>query len=164
MNKITQVGKFDDLERITTSGQASSIVLVNAKHDLLVYGLNESPSRLQLAFLGANPQMVAVQQQRPAASCAYINAALSADGNHLLVVCGPAQPYLEFWSLSPLQPLLVVDIEPQCHGTAGHARSNCSPYTSLQQYCVCRLLSVLLSYWQLGGLQYQKDAHRGSLL
>ena len=90
-----------------------------------MYGLTKSPSRLHLAFLGANPRCLAVQQQRPAASCAYINAALSADGNHLLAVCGPAEPYLELWSLLPLQPLLVVDIEPQSHGTAGPAQSYC---------------------------------------
>ena len=37
-------------------------------------------------------------------------------------------------------------------------------YTSLQQYDACRMLSVLLSHWQLGGLQYEKHARRGSLL
>ena len=125
-NTNLQVRTVDDLELINTSGQASSIVLVDSRHGVLVYGLKESPSRLQLAFLGANPRGVLVQQQRPAASCSYINAALSADGNHLLAFCGPAEPYLELWSLSPLQPLLVVDTEPECHGIVDHAQSDCS--------------------------------------
>lgn len=127
-------------------------------HGLLAYSVNTSPSRLQLAFLGANPRCLALQQQRPAASCAYVNAALSADGNHLLAACGPAEPYLELWSLSPLQSLLVVDIQPQCQGTVGPAQSNCPTIHQLATVDACRLLSVLLSYWQLGGLQYQQHA------
>lgn len=120
----TQAWTLDDPAQIITFGQASSVVLVNFKHGLLVYGLTESPSRLHLAFLGANPRCLAIQQQRPSANCAYINAALSAGGNHLLAVCGPAESYLELWSLSPLQPLLVVDTEPQSHGTAGPIQSH----------------------------------------
>lgn len=120
-----QVWKYDDQELITTFGQATSVLSVNYKYSLLVFGLNGAPNRLQLAFLGASPQFVAIQQQRPAATCAYSNAALSADGNHLLTVCGPAEPYLELWSISPLQPLLVTNIDPQYHGTAGDAQFNC---------------------------------------
>ena len=114
-----QVCKFDDQEPISTCGQASSVVSVNVRQNVVVFGLSASPSRLQLAFLSSTPQFVAIQQQRPAVNCAYSSAALSADGKHLLAFSGPAQPYLELWSLLPLQPLLAVDIEPQDYGIAG---------------------------------------------
>ncbi|KAL3139283.1 hypothetical protein ABBQ38_003623 [Trebouxia sp. C0009 RCD-2024] len=112
-----QVCKFDDQEElITTSGQSSCVVSVNAEHNFLAFALSGSPNRLQLAFLNSAPKFVAIQQQQLAASCAYSSVALSTDGNHLLAFCGPAQPYLELWSLSPLQSLLAVDTGPQDHG------------------------------------------------
>ena len=94
---------------------------MSVRHTLLVFSFNESPSRLQLVYLSDTSQALAIQQQRTAASCTYSNAALSADGNHLLAICGPAQPYLELWSLSPLQPLLTEDIPPQGNGTISHS-------------------------------------------
>lgn len=132
-----QVCKFDDQEElITTSGQSSCVVSVNAEHNFLAFALSGSPNRLQLAFLNSAPKFVAIQQQQLAASCAYSSVALSTDGNHLLAFCGPAQPYLELWSLSPLQSLLAVDTGPQDHGTAALAHFRCSStHTSLQQHC-----------------------------
>lgn len=120
-----QVWRHVDQELVITFGLASSVISVNYRRSLLVFGLSGSPNRLQLAFLGASPHLVAIQQQRSAANCAYSNAALSADSSHLLAVCGPAEPCLELWSISPLQPLLVTNIGPQYHGTAGAAQFSC---------------------------------------
>jgi len=70
-------------------------------------------------------QLTTLQQQHPAANCAYSNAAVSEDGLHLLALCGPHQPYVELWALSPLQPLLTQDVLPPGTGMLSYAsRSN----------------------------------------
>lgn len=63
-------------------------------------------------MLSPATQLTTLQQQHPAANCAYSNAAVSEDGLHLLALCGPHQPYVELWALSPLQPLLTQDVLP----------------------------------------------------
>ncbi|KAL0024576.1 hypothetical protein WJX79_010339 [Trebouxia sp. C0005] len=66
----------------------------------------------QLVVLSPATHLTTLQQQHPAANCAYSNAAVSLDGLHLLALCGPHQPYIELWALSPLQPLLTQDVLP----------------------------------------------------
>ena len=139
-----------DQELIIASGQTSYVLYVNVRHTLLAFSFKDSPSRLQLVSLVPTSQPLAIQQQRTAASCNYSNAALSADGNHLLAICGPAQPYLELWTLSPLQPLLTEDILPQENGTA--TQSLCSLDCSRQLQNEACNAGCSLSFCPVGGL------------
>ncbi len=87
--------------------------------------MTATPDRLQLVVLSPATQLTTLQQQYPAANCAYSNAAVSEDGLHLLALCGPHQPYVELWALSPLQLLLTQDVLPPGTGMLSYAsRSN----------------------------------------
>ncbi|DBA69303.1 TPA: hypothetical protein ACH3X2_012882 [Trebouxia sp. C0005] len=101
-----------ELASVLTSGQCCTAFAVSAARSLLAYSLTGTPDRLQLVVLSPATHLTTLQQQHPAANCAYSNAAVSLDGLHLLALCGPHQPYIELWALSPLQPLLTQDVLP----------------------------------------------------
>lgn len=101
-----------ELVSVVTSGQCCTAFAVSAARRLLAFSLTGAPERLQLVVLNPATHLTTLQQQHPAANCAYSNAAVSEDGLHLLALCGPHQPYVELWALSPLQPLLTQDVLP----------------------------------------------------
>jgi hypothetical protein len=109
-----------ELVSVVTSGQCCTAFAVSAARGLLAFSLTGTPDRLQLVVLSPATQLTTLQQQHPAANCAYSNAAVSVDGLHLLALCGPHQPYVELWALSPLQPLLMQDVLPDGTGVLSY--------------------------------------------
>lgn len=136
MSLCPQTGNFLDqeLESTVTSGQCCTALAVSAARKLLAFSLTGTPDRLQLVVLSPATQLTTLQQQRFAANCAYSNAAVSDDGLHLLALCGPHQPYVELWALSPLQPLLTQDVLPPGTGMLSYEyASRSTPLISQNQ-------------------------------
>ena len=106
-----------DHELPGTSGQRLVVCTGSQKHGMLVFSSSGSLDRLQVANISAFPvKSVSLQQNRPACSCTYSSAAISVNGSYLAAVCGPAQPYVEYWQLSPLQLLHSADLLPGHYG------------------------------------------------
>lgn len=103
-------------------GQHLLVCTASQQHGLLAFSSSGSPNRLKIvdATAQSNKPLI-LQQEHIACSCAYSSAAFSADGSYLAALCGPAQPYIEYWQLSPLQLLHSAELQP------GH--------TGIQQSC-----------------------------
>ena len=101
-----------------------------------------TPDRLQLVVLSPATHLTTLQQQHPAANCAYSNAAVSLDGLHLLALCGPHQPYIELWALSPLQPLLTQDVLPYGTGMLSYILASRSTPLNLTKTNVAHQMLV----------------------
>ena len=123
-----------------TSGQGCTVLAVNAARGLLAFSLTGSPDRMQLVALGPAVQLTTLQQQCPAASCAYISAAVSHDGAHLLALCGPHEPHVELWALSPLQPLLTQHVQGQGTGMLSYILASCVGSISYREQLVVIML------------------------
>ena len=154
---ISQKSAFIDQELVTagTCGQHVLAFAASGQSNSFAFSLSGSPNRLQLVCLRDAPQFTTLEQQRPTTSCAYSNAAISADGRHLLAFCGPAQPYVELWALSPLQLLLTVDVLFQGTGMLSHPLQACSQAWAAICATVCvpfRQVSVILPQQQHGYL------------
>ena len=115
------------LGSIVSSGQHCTAFAASAQVGVFAFALSGSPQRLQLVTLQPSVQTSTLQQQRPAANCTYSTAAFSSDGKHLLAFCGPAQPYLELWKLSPVQHLLTAPVDANCAGKFLPDTSCCIP-------------------------------------
>lgn len=102
-----------------SAGQHIIVCTASPRLNLLVFSSSGSPDKLKvlkLASLSCTKPLI-LHQERPACSCTYSSAAVSADGNYLAALCGPAQPYVEYWQLSPLQLLHSANLQPGHHGT-----------------------------------------------